>query len=239
VLKAFLDDSGTHDHSDVIVMAGVIASEGAWSILEPQWQRLIEKYEIPKGLHMSKCSNRRGDFRGWSDTKRRRAVTEFRRLIIETGGRLIGSAVARTDWNAACKKSKLGEVFAAPEDFLQSAVLRKALQSKRASTKGHEEISVTFDCREQSLVRWDWMSKGYVKRWPNRFAGYIFGRTEKVLPLQAADMIAYEALVFQCDRLRAGAEPKPRPNLKRLLDTMASDLAYHCGATIRVRTARQ
>lgn len=71
------------------------------------------------------------------------------------------------------------------------------------------------------------MASGFEKRWPEQFVGYSFGNMEKVLPLQAADMIAYEAFVFHIDRDRLGREPAPRPNFAKLMDELSHDLAFY------------
>jgi hypothetical protein len=65
------------------------------------------------------------------------------------------------------------------------------------------------------------VAAGYEKRSPDRVAGFAFGSMEKVLPLQAADMVAYEVFVFQCEYQRLGEEPKPRANFAKLFDALA------------------
>ena len=44
---------------------------------------------------------------------------------------------------------------------------------------------------------------------------------KQVLPLQAADMVAYEAFVYECERQKLGHEtPKPRPNFTALFTNL-------------------
>jgi hypothetical protein len=139
----------------------------------------------------------------------------------------LASSVSRKTWNAVCAKTRLGEFFKNPIDMLHAHCLRKALETKRAGLiMGQERISVTFDRRVQSLVSWNWMTLGFVDRAPERFAGYSFGESENILPLQAADMIAYESFVYQCDWMKKGTQPKLRPNFGRLMNSLERNMGF-------------
>ena len=228
-LKAYLDDSGTHDDSDVIVMAGLIASDWRWAELEQKWSALLTKYEIePAHAHMNRCKHRSAlSFDGWSDLKRLRALTEFRRAIIDTKGRMLAASVSRKAWKGACAKSELGMYFQDPIDLLQAECLRKALETRNPRIlMGDRRVSVTFDKRVQSLVSWNWMTLGFIRNAADRFAGYSFGESDKVLPLQAADMIAYESFVFQCDCEKFGRPIDLRPNFSRLWNNLDKHMGF-------------
>lgn len=226
-LKAYFDDSGTHDHSPVVVMAGLVAGEAEWAALETEWEDLKAEFGISK-FHMNKLINRpwKSEYRGWSDCKAGRALTKFRRAILKTRSLMVGEAVSRDAWNSVCAQTRLGEWFDDPIDFLQTMALRKALEAQRARVFGYETVSVTFDLRLQNLVSWNFFAQGFQKKFPGRFAGYSFGLTEQVLPLQAADMVAYEAFRFQIDYLRGQSEPKARPNFRRMMDSMENRLSF-------------
>jgi len=197
VLKAFFDDSGTHDNSDVIVMGGLIAPEEAWANLEPKWQAGLDHFGIRK-MHMSHCERGWGEFEGWSQYCKDQAISLFSDLVCETGGRLLASAVSRKVWETVTGEvPDLKIVFQQPIDFLFNTCMRRALESRRATSTEPEEVAVTFDTREQNLHFWEDLASNYEKKWPQRMVGYSFGSMERVLPLQAADMVAYESFVHQ------------------------------------------
>ena len=55
-LKAYYDDSGTDDSSQVTVLSGPVMSEQAFVEFEGKWSLLLDSYEIPHPLHMKDFS---------------------------------------------------------------------------------------------------------------------------------------------------------------------------------------
>jgi len=111
---------------------------------------------------------------------------------------LLASAVSRKVWETVTGEvPDLKIVFQQPIDFLFNTCMRRALESRRATSTEPEEVAVTFDTREQNLHFWEDLASNYEKKWPQRMVGYSFGSMERVLPLQAADMVAYESFVHQ------------------------------------------
>jgi hypothetical protein len=220
VLKAFFDDSGTHGPSDVIVMGGLIAPEEAWTALEPKWQAELDRLGIEE-MHMSHCEKRWGEFKDFERSERDAMIAFFSDLICETGGRLLASAVSRKVWDSVTAETKLGEVFAEPIDFLFNTCMRRALESRRATSGAPEEVVVTFATREQNLLFWKDLAANYERKWPSRLVGYAFGQMARNPPLQAADMIAYEAFVQQCRFEKSGDKLSHRPNMVKLMSRLA------------------
>jgi hypothetical protein len=218
VLKAFFDDSGTHLESDVAVMAGLIAPEDEWATLETEWRIALDDLGIRK-MHMASCENARRDFAGWDRDRRDRAIARFCGIILKRNACMLISAVSRSTWNAVAPYTLLGKRFAQPIDYCFNACMRYAMQTIRGSV-GREPVAITFDGREESLGYWQRLASAYEEVWPERVAGFAFGNMEKVLPLQAADMIAYEAFVFECARGRQEKEPTPRPNFSKLVSAL-------------------
>lgn len=226
VLKAYFDDSGTHLDSDVVVMGGVIAPLEDWESYEPLWQAQLDYFGITK-MHMSHCERAQQQFSGWDRDRRDLCIDKFSDIVCSIGGRMLVSAVSRQDWNMACEKTNLGEWFSDPIDFLFNTCMRRALESRRVDRPQGEEVMVTFDCREQNINFWTNLAKGYEKRWSDKLAGFAFGQMAKVLPLQAADMIAYEAFRLQCDYLRTGSDIATRPALIKMIGGMASYAGFY------------
>lgn len=217
VLKAYFDDSGTHDNSDVTAMGGLIAHEDDWARLEVEWGAALDEFGLDK-MRMSSLRYPKGKFKDRDELERERIITRFRKIICGLNARMIAHTVSRRVWDAVAADTRLGQVFSEPIDLCFNACMRSAMEAKRGSVAEPEPVVVTFDCREQNLGFWQRLASGYEALWPSTVAGFAFGNMAKVRPLQAADMIAYEAFVFQCDREHSGAEPKPRPNFAALLD---------------------
>ena len=226
VLKAYFDDSGTHLASDVVVMGGLIASEESWNALEPTWDAHLRYLGIKK-MHMSHCEKGRKEFWGWERPKIDDCIATFREMIEKTHGRMLASAVGRKDWEDACAVTCLGDIFSDPLDFLFNTAMRRALESRRASAENSKEITVIFDSRGQNLAFWQNLAANYQRKWPNRMAGFSFGLMEKIFPLQAADMIAYESFVHQCARVNGQPEPPFRPNMQKLSEALSLSAGYY------------
>jgi hypothetical protein len=234
VLKAFFDDSGTHDAADVSVMGGLIAHEDQWTDLEADWQAALDDLKLRK-MQMSTCEQGWKQFDGWEWNDRQRAIARFRGIIEKTKGRMLMAAVSRKTWDAVAPYTRLGEAFNEPIDFCFNACMRHALEARRASAKEREPVVVTFDCREQNIALWQSLAAGYEKRYPDRVAGFAFSSMEKVLPLQAADMVAYEGFVFQCSREKLGGEePVPRPNFARLVAALELGGGFYTEEGLRI-----
>jgi hypothetical protein len=220
VLKAFFDDSGTHDSADVSVMGGLIAHEDEWAVLETEWARALGELKLRK-MQMSSCERGWKQFKEWNRDERERAIARFGAIIEKMNARMLMAAVSRDCWNAVAPHTRLGEAFAEPIDFCFNACMRHALESKRRSAKARELVVVTFDCREESVDHWRSLARSYERRYPDRVASFAFSSMEKVLSLQAADMIAYEGFRFQCSREKlGGAEPQAGPNFAKLLKAL-------------------
>jgi Protein of unknown function (DUF3800) len=221
LLKAFFDDSGTHDRSDVVVMGGVIAPDESRAALEPKWQDVLDKFGIEK-MHMSHCERRWGEFKHKERVERDEIIERFSDLICETGGRLLASAVSRKVWDSVTAKvPTLGLAFKEPIDFLFNTCMRRALESRRVSADGPEQVEVIFDTRDKNIRFWRDLASRYERNFPSRLVGYSFGQMANSKPLQAADMVAYEAFVHQCRFEKTGENFSHRPNMVKLMSSLA------------------
>ncbi len=133
---------------------------------------------------------------------------------------MLSSAVTRAAWADASSRSAIGEIFDEPISYCFNFCMRKAMSSYRASKGNVEHVVAVFDARQQNLPTWRKLASGYQRLYPSKLAGASFGDMAKVMPLQAADMIAYEAFRFTCDHEKTGAS-SPRPNFASLVENLA------------------
>lgn len=67
VMEAYFDESGTHEGSPFVCVAGYLFEKGNAADLDAKWQGMLKE----KGLdffRMSDCAHRTGPFKGWSES---------------------------------------------------------------------------------------------------------------------------------------------------------------------------
>ncbi len=226
VLRAYLDDSGTHDSSRAIIMGGLIAHEDEWVKFEVAWGAFLADFGL-SAMHASHCEAGDKEFEGVKREIRDAYIIRCAKIIAEMDALLVVSAVSRSAWDeAVAQREVLSEAFPSPIDLCFNDVFQRCTRWGRRSAGRSEPIVITFDAREQSIPAWQRRAAGYQARFPEKVAGVAFGNMKQVLPLQAADLIAYEAYRFHLERERLGREPDPRPSFELLASEMARSAGY-------------
>ena len=67
-ITAHLDESHTHKSAPFELMAGYVAPEANWAILDYDWKELLGEFGIPH-FHAVEMENRRGPFKKWNDAR--------------------------------------------------------------------------------------------------------------------------------------------------------------------------
>jgi hypothetical protein len=65
---AYLDESGTHDGSDVTVMGGVLGRVDQWKLFQAGYEKAKKKHGF-RVFHTKKFKKKSGDFKGWDDNQ--------------------------------------------------------------------------------------------------------------------------------------------------------------------------
>jgi hypothetical protein len=73
IVRAYLDDTGTHSGSRIVGVLGWAASTDAWISWENKWRTFLTENELPNGWKHSNFGSayagRHGDYRHWSEAK--------------------------------------------------------------------------------------------------------------------------------------------------------------------------
>jgi hypothetical protein len=104
MLNAYFDDSGTHDQSSIVLLAGVFGTEAEMTSLERMWQKHLDRpldgLKPPlTRFHMTDCQGSRGEFEGWSRTETDYFCHQLQTTIIDSGVSAYGIGCARKDWD--------------------------------------------------------------------------------------------------------------------------------------------
>jgi hypothetical protein len=150
-------------------------------------------------------------------------AADFRNVLASKNLVGIASVVRIDDWDTSAdefvRSRYLTPAYLALEHCVQQA-LSLARTATEERTGAVERVSFVFDLRDHQAARCNELAASYQRGWPNSewFEGISFANVQNVLPLQAADMLAYETYRLENERIKTGKEPDLRVKLSRLLE---------------------
>src|SRR4051794_30279906 len=76
--EAFIDESGTHDGSPMLTVAGYLFKQDQARRFARDWGKILEQYGLP-AAHQTDCANGKGDYKNLSMEQR----IELTKLLIQ------------------------------------------------------------------------------------------------------------------------------------------------------------
>jgi hypothetical protein len=228
LLKAYFDDSGTHSTSKVVCWAGFMAAEEEWAPFEQEWAALLKREGL-KSFHMFDVHNAVGQCEGWNRARSDMVIHDFRQVICARDVLGIASVVRTDDWNEVIGADEwLTKRLVSPSQLALEHVIQQAVHwAQRRAEVGvdPEKVAMFFDLRQEDVVAGLDAAALYREDHPWRqwFNGAAFVNMRDTLPLQAADMLAWETYRLETSRQRKGSEPELRAHLHAML----RDLPIH------------
>lgn len=220
MLTAYFDDSGTHGHSNIVLMAGVFGTEAEMRSLELLWQHVLDDpldgRKPPVGrFHMAECQDSRGEFEGWKRVEVDYFCHKLQDAILESGVAAYGMCCSRQDWDDVVT-GDMRAILGDAEGFAVRNCFVKAIEWAKANTFD-PEMTFVFDDRPQKMRETKVVFDAFERHTPYpHLAGIAFLTSHKVRPLQAADMIAWELYQHGNDILVSGMRGPQRPQFLRL-----------------------
>jgi len=236
MLSLYLDDSGdaNNQNETVFAMGGCIASTNRWAKFDEQWGIALDEADISrdKGFHATDFFARKIEpYNSWTDREHAR----FARLF---------SAIAETHFVVGVGRGVDVPAFnriVRPVQFLvrgfelfgvQARALSALIFTARPCMEyvGHlwherpkgEEIAVVIASGPGVGVAIEYFrhlqanAHRYVKRyWTDGFSSFTSAPSSSLFPLQAADLVAYEARLKLAKRTESNRR-EPRPSFNRL-----------------------
>ncbi|MEJ0063836.1 MAG: DUF3800 domain-containing protein [Alphaproteobacteria bacterium] len=191
MIKVYMDESGIHDDSPVVSVGAYLARPKEWGEFTKKWKCAIRPI---KCYHATDAANLRGEFKGWKTED----VTEIvkRALPIIPQYTAMGFAVAinLNDLKQAMNgKRGLLKVLGSPYRacLLWTIALIMAEKNKNESMERIAFYHEINNMREDALKVYDHVHNTMN---PNSsIMSFSFGAKKDYPPLQAADVLAYEA----------------------------------------------
>src|SRR3954452_16879593 len=151
MLRAYFDDSGTHDESKAVVVGGLIGTVAQWKGFETAWAAkladpLPEARKPPlQVFHLSECVGRwpGSEFAHYTDAERDAVIHDFRQIIISSGLIGMGAAIDLVAWNELVY-GRDEEVIENPLEICAARCIEQAIAIADPHPEG-DAIAVFFD----------------------------------------------------------------------------------------------
>lgn len=218
MLEFYMDDSGTHDGSRVVVWGGVVGYAEHMNGLESQWKaRLANPCEGKppiKAFHSSHLAAGKGEFSGYSRAEIEATRINFRQIILDAGVTVLSFGISVDDWDEIVT-GRARAVLGSAERLILGQAVRAGCESARVEG---QPISFQFD-----KGRWS-SDLGSIIRPAIEAAeidsdsvSYGCSPVKDNMALQAADLVAHATYQFLVARLGDMAV-EPNAHLKQLFD---------------------
>lgn len=194
-----LDDSGSNKEGPAFVLAGYLASVSAWDAFSGHWQAVLDKPPKLEYFKMREANSLRGQFWGWSPEARDQRVMEFVEVISDSqmiGG--VTSSIFWDDFKHIC--AEFPDVPLHPYHILfHGAMAAVVAYCRRQAMK--QPINFVFDEQgswaAHALQAFETAFPMLMDEERELIGGPPTHRSDhKFLPLQAADLIAWQTRRF-------------------------------------------
>lgn len=208
-LTAYFDDSGTHDDSSTVVVAGFVSPPNQWRRFTREWAKAGTEYGFSE-FHFAEflANNKESDFadtKKWNDKYKASVLRRLSSIAAQHSVRAFSASVSRADYDELVKgvfRHDVGGHFT----FVVRAVLG-FIEQWRADQGIKEPIEYIFSTMTgQPKREIDGVFDGALKSDdPLHKFGVVpgchsFRDMRQILPLQAADLLA--GCVYQRDKVR-------------------------------------
>src|SRR5688572_7961691 len=103
MLEFYLDDSGTHNGSRVLVWGGIVGFKDFVGDLESAWKKQLrhpcDNKPPIKAFHSSHLAAGDGEFEGYNQAERDITRYNFRKIILDAGLTVVSFGISVRDWD--------------------------------------------------------------------------------------------------------------------------------------------
>jgi hypothetical protein len=216
MLECYLDDSGTHEGSLVVVWGGVVGHKHYMDRLDVAWRKQLQQPCEGRGpikkFSSYDLQHGDGEFAGYNQGEKDRTRRNFRQVIVDCELTVIAFGVSARDWEQVMHR-QLGMLNLTAEQ----AAFGQAIKEVLACASVHQDpVTLQFDQgrSSQSLLT----ALGAVMdrdEYRPLLVNYGFSYVEAVPALQAADLVVYESYRHFVDRL-GDKKAKLNPHTEKL-----------------------
>lgn len=143
MLECYLDDSGTHQGSSVVVWGGVLGHPTYIQQLSEDWAALLRcpcdgKPPIRR-FHSFDLMAGRGEFEGYNQAERDLTRRNFRKAITDNDLSVLAFGVSAESWEAIVQEQEQMHWFTAEQMVIGSAI------KETLAASANEHVLIRFD----------------------------------------------------------------------------------------------
>jgi hypothetical protein len=229
VLEGFFDDSGTHQGSLVTAMGGCVSRAEQWAAFAPEWRRVLDDFGV-SFFHSTDLANSQEEYKNWDDSRKRSFITRLARVMGDYAKTAIAGLVVVDDYSIVPEWARKTSAFGDQYNFcfqMCVGLTMNWIDGLNPPMPQGDQVAFTFDQRPkgEGLTR---NAYYYIKKFrdPNdRMGTLAFADKKRLLPLQAADFVAYESYKHLDNQERASGRPL-RGSLAVLVENVWQFEAY-------------
>jgi hypothetical protein len=189
VLQAYLDETGLNASAKRLTVAGFIGGKLDWADLEPRWSRTLpQRGEM---FHARQCITGHKPYQAMGEPERHKLYGRLSDVIARRPFKIVSASVDMDAW----KEKRRDEQFEARYPSAYSFCFDLCLLNINAYGQERErEVSVTYAISDAYQKRAEAVSEAFVasERYSKWIVGCAPNRPQRIVPLQAADMVCYE-----------------------------------------------
>lgn len=198
LLHYYCDESYDSDPSQgrggTFVVGGFLTKDTAWSRIERRWLACNKRNGVLQ-YHARDVNGRRGEFQGWSDAKRNKYSKTMLQILKDQGLKLCGIScgISKIDYERLISESGRSK-WGSPYTVAFKNCIAWVAQIMEKIPPEHRFAVVVARSQFQKEAGDAFEIMKANKSWPmhKRLGSFALDDPDSVVPLQAADMIAYE-----------------------------------------------
>lgn len=207
MFQVYLDESADAKKEKIFVVAGWLGKADVWADFIPRWSDRIQREGL-KSFHMTDCEARRQQFAGWDLQRKDQLVRDLTRIIDETDITACAAALGPHEFKRVVAKYPVMQDEFWSGDAYFYLFTACALSVVHLIKEHPDTVSAAFVFDQQEKIAHK-MLEGFrqmknskaIPEQAKRLGSLTFVSRELAVPLQAADLLAYEIRKFYENRM--------------------------------------
>lgn len=229
MLVGYFDESYTHAPAPLVyTLGGYISTDKQWMKFQREWGEVLNDAGIPF-FHMAKFEARKKEYEGWSNEKRIQILRRLHSIIKKRVFAGFAVTLVLSDYEEIMTDEIRG-YFGNPHQFVTIACMQHIMMWLREQNY-KENISYVFESGsgyDADVMR---MIAGIINDEKQADAYRVnscsIENKRKFLPLQAADILAYEVTKVHAREIDSGNTRPIRQSIKNLRLPSVNEWYYY------------